>query len=150
MVFCRPGFTSTPMSSMTSLKFLLSLLCTCQKFQSSDFPYVIRGRAYMTLLCVYCELRAYVWMYLWLSLSAVTCWVRKTGWWECPTKPSGFYKYEWDSLNYLSCFHLRIVRNRNVWGRKLAEAHSVCARENIDWMWKQLREFLEDSSFCST
>lgn len=77
----RPGFISAPVSSTTSLNF--PSFAVFQKFQSSDFLSVIRG---LRLSCICCELRAYIWVYLGLSLSAVICWVRKTGWWDCSSK----------------------------------------------------------------
>lgn len=89
-----PPFHIWPVLNFLSLCFAL-----VRNFSLRIFCMSLEDWAYVTLLCIYCELRAYVWMYLWLSLSAVICWVRKTGWWDCPTKPSGSYKCEWDSLN---------------------------------------------------
>lgn len=143
----RPGFISTPVSSTTSLNF--PSFAVFQKFQSSDFLSVIRGlRLSDVNLCL-------LWakgVHLGVFGAELICsnLLSQENWMVRLFLQAAAFKYEWDPLNWWSCFCLRVVGNRNVWGRKLAEAHSICARENIDWIRKQLGEFLEDSGFCST
>lgn len=76
----------------------LSFICICKKFQSAGFLSATGGLSSCGIsshllwakgMCVHI-------LDVWLSLSAAVCWVRKTGWWDCPCKPGGSCSYEWD------------------------------------------------------